>query len=147
MAVGCGEDLESLALELGCSTGTLLTTYLGLPLGMRRNSTSIWDYVKERFRKKLAIWKIQYISKGGRLTLLRSTLSNLPIYIMSLFRLPMGVKARLEKIQRGFLWGGGNLEKKIHLVNWNIVCTSREKGGLGIRSLSIVNRALLGKWV
>ena len=27
------------------------------------------------------------------------------------------------------------------------MCTSKEKGGLGIRSLSIVNRALLGKWV
>ena len=31
MAVGCVEDLESLALELGCNTWTLLTTYLGLP--------------------------------------------------------------------------------------------------------------------
>ena len=40
MAVGCEKDLESLTLELGCTTRTLPTTYLGLPLGMRRNSTS-----------------------------------------------------------------------------------------------------------
>ena len=81
--------------------------------------------MEERFRKNLALWKRQYISKGGRLTL-----SNMPIYTMSLFRIPKRVKSRLEKIQRDFLWGGGNQDRKIHLVNWNTVCT---KGGLGIQ--------------
>ena len=66
---------------------------------------------------------------------------------MSLFHFPKGVKSRLEKIQRDFLWGGGNLERKIYLVNWNVVCLSKEKGGLGIRSLTTLNKALLGKWV
>ena len=84
LAVGEVENLDELALEFGSKIGTLLTTYLGLPLGMRRNSTSVWDGVEERFREKLANWKRQCISKGGRLTLIRSTLSNLPIYIMSL---------------------------------------------------------------
>ena len=65
---------------------------------------------------------------------------------MSLFPLPRKVKIILEKIQRDFLWGGGNLERKIHLVNWDIVCSSKEKGGLGIRSLSNFNKALLEKW-
>ena len=91
--------------------GNLPTTYLGLPLGMCCNSVSIWDGVEERLRRKLANWKSQHISKGGRLTLIKSTLSNLPMYIMSLFRLPKGVKARLEKIQRDFPWGGGTLER------------------------------------
>ena len=36
--VGEVEDLEALAYKLGCKTTTLPTTYLGLPLGMRRNS-------------------------------------------------------------------------------------------------------------
>ena len=87
---------------------------------------SVWDGVEERFRKKLAIWKRLYISKGGRLTLIRSTLSNLPLYAMSLFHLPKGVKTRLEKIQRNFLWGGGNLERKMHLVTLGVVCMSKE---------------------
>ena len=65
---------------------------------------------------------------------------------MSLFRLPRKVKVRLEKIQRDFLWEGGNLERKIHMVKWDIVCTSKMKGGLGIRKLSNLNKALLGKW-
>ena len=53
---------------------------------------------------------------------------------------------RLEKIQRDFLWGGGALEQKPHLVRWPIVCVEKSKGGLGVKSLGTFNRALLGKW-
>ena len=54
--------------------------------------------------------------------------------------------ARLEKILRDFLWGGGALEKKPHLVNWSLVCADMMQGGLGIRSLVALNKALLRKW-
>ncbi|RVW74012.1 putative ribonuclease H protein [Vitis vinifera] len=66
---------------------------------------------------------------------------------MSLFRMPKIVVRRLEKLQRDFLWGGGNMERKIHLVKWEIVCGDRERGGLGLRKLGLLNRALLGKWI
>jgi len=42
------------------------------------------------------------LSKGGRLTLINSTLSNLSMYFMFLFPLPKGVANRIEKLQRGF---------------------------------------------
>ena len=70
----------------------------------------------------------------------------MPTYLISLFRLPKGVKLKLDKIQRDFLWGGGSLERKFHLINWESICKSKEKGGLGIRNLSNFNRALLRKW-
>ena len=144
--MGRVEGVEGLAFELGCNIGSLPTEYLGMPLGAKHKEARVWDGVEERFRKRLALWKRQYISKGGRLTLLRSVLSNMPTYLSSLFRIPKKVKFRLEKIQRDFLWGGGSSERKIHLINWDSVCQSKEKGGLGIRNLSNFNRALLGKW-
>ena len=103
LLVGRVENEENLALELGFKIGSLLAKYLRLPLGAKHKAASVWDGVEERFRKRLANWKRQYISKGGRLTLIRSTLSNMPTYVMSLFRLPRKVKIKLEKIQRDFL--------------------------------------------
>ena len=38
---------------------------------------------------------------------MKSTLSGSPIYFMSLFTIPKRVIARLEKMQRDFLWGWG----------------------------------------
>ena len=93
--------------ELGCKVGSLPASYLGLSLGAPHNSIAVWDPIEERFWKRLALWKCQFISKGGRITLIRSTLSSMPIYFMSLFRLPRIVKIRLERIQGDFLWGRG----------------------------------------
>ena len=107
--VGRVHVIEDLALELGCKVGGLPSCYLGLPLGAPFKSAAVWDGVEERFQKRLAMWKRQYISKGGRLTLIRSTLSSMPIYFMSLFCLLRKVRLRLEKIQRDCLWGGGAL--------------------------------------
>ena len=95
--------VDVLDLELGCKVGALPSSYLGLPLGAPHNSVAVWDGIEERFRKRLVLWKRQYISKGGRLTLIRSTLSCLPVYFMSLFCLPRRVRLRLEQIQRDFL--------------------------------------------
>ncbi|KAJ9708014.1 hypothetical protein PVL29_000195 [Vitis rotundifolia] len=145
--VGEGIPMETLASVLGCKIGSLPTTYLGLPLGAPYKSTRVWDAVEERFRKRLSLWKRQYLSKGGRLTLLQSTLSSLPTYFLSLFVIPKRVCARLEKIQRDFLWGGGALENKPHLVSWKTICTTKNDGGLGIRKLATFNKALLGKWL
>ena len=80
--LGRVENVEMLAAELGCKVGRLPSTYLGLPLGARYKSVRVWDGVEERFRKRSALWKSQYISKGGRATLIKSTLSNLPTYFL-----------------------------------------------------------------
>ncbi|RVW69751.1 putative ribonuclease H protein [Vitis vinifera] len=73
--------------------------------------------------------KRQFISKEGRITLIRSTLVSMPTYLMSLMRMPRIVKMRLEKVQRDFLWGEGALEKRPHLVKWVVVCSHKKKGG------------------
>lgn len=62
-----------LAIELGCYLGSLPLEYLGLPLGGKYNFPAVWDKVKERYSKRLALWKHHYLSKGGRLTLIKST--------------------------------------------------------------------------
>lgn len=43
---------------------------------------------------------------------------------------------RLERIQRDFLWGGGNQYQKPHLVKWSTVCIEKKMRGFNVRSLS-----------
>ena len=57
LLVGSDENPENLAQELGCKVGSLPTTYMGLPLGAKHNSTRVWDGVEGKFRKRLALWK------------------------------------------------------------------------------------------
>ena len=144
--VGRVSNVVELASVIGCKVGVLPTTYLGLPLGAAHNSMVAWDGIEKRFRKRLALWKKQHISKGGRLTLVKSGLASLPIYFMSLFRMSRRVRLRLEKIQRDFLQSGRALESKPHIVKWDIVCLDKRKGDLGVRHLNSLNKVLLCKW-
>jgi len=79
-------------------------------------------------------------------TLIKSTMNSIPIYFLSLFRIPKKIVDRLVKLQRWFLWGVGVEQKKIAWISWESICLSKEKGGLGIRDLNKFNGALLGKW-
>ena len=121
--------------------------YLGLPLGAKFKDTTIWNLILEKMERKLAGWKCLYLSKGGRVILIKSTLSNLPTYFLSLFSIPASVANQIEKLQRNFLWGGFGDEPKIHLVKWATVCAPISSGGLGIRNIRLFNKALLGKLV
>ena len=72
-------------LRLGVRLVAFLPTYLGLPLGKSFKSVSTWDEIEERLRRRLAMWKRLYISKGGIITLIQNTMASLPVYFMSLF--------------------------------------------------------------
>uniref|UniRef100_A0A7N2LQI9 Prefoldin subunit 6 n=1 Tax=Quercus lobata TaxID=97700 RepID=A0A7N2LQI9_QUELO len=108
---------------------------------------TIWNPILEKIERRLAKWKRLYLSKGGRVTLIKSTLFNLPSYFLSLFPIPTSAANRIEKLQWNFLWGGIGYEPKFHLVKWATVCISIALGGLGIRKVRLFNEALLGKWL
>ena len=74
-------------------------TYLGMPLGASHKSPTIWNPILEKIEWKLARWKKMYLSKGGRVMLLKSTLSSLSTYFLSLFTIPTNVA---NKIVAGF---------------------------------------------
>ena len=141
--IGEVNNVQALAEFLGCRIGALPMTYLGMPLGASHKSTSIWNPILEKIKRKLAGWKKLYLSKSGRLTLLKSTLSSLPTYFLSLFTIPTHVANKIKKLQRDFLWG----DSKTHLLGWDKVCLLIAIGGLGIRNLTTFNKALLGKWL
>ena len=69
------DNVVALAIELGCGVGFVPTSYLSLPLGAPHKLVWVRDSIEERFHKRLASWKMQYISKGGRTMLIQSTLS------------------------------------------------------------------------
>ncbi|GKD44506.1 hypothetical protein Tco_1269151, partial [Tanacetum coccineum] len=84
---------------------------------------------------------------GGRLPLLKSVLGSMPIYHMSIFKVPMKVLQRMESICCHFFNGADLGGKKSMWVKWKNVLASKEKGGLGVSCLYALNRALMFKWV
>jgi hypothetical protein len=145
--VGVVDSMQPLADLLCCHIGALPMLYLGMPIGAQYKALNVWNFVLEKIERRLANWQTLYLSKGGRLTLLKSILASFPTYFLSLFTIPISVAQRIEKLQRNFLWGGMGDTQKYHLVSWDQICSPIPYGGLGVKNLSLFNKALLGKWL
>ena len=115
--IGVVHNIDVLVGMLDCRQSSLPLRYLGLPLGAKFKELSIWNPILEKMERRLVGWKRLNLSKGGKVTLIKSTLSSLPKYFLSLMPLPGKVANHMEKLQRGFLWSGINGDSKLHLVN------------------------------
>jgi hypothetical protein len=132
---------------LNCKVGSLPFLYLGLPVGANPRRVSTWEPVIDKVKKRLSRWRSKNLSMGGRLVLLRSVLSAIPVSYLSFFKAPSGIVSKLESLFKQFLWGGSEDSKKVNWVKWDKVCLDKEHGGLGIKNVKTFNVALLGKWV
>jgi hypothetical protein len=81
IVVGEVPHIEKLGSILCLNIAYLLLHYLGLPLGAPFKSKTVWDGVVEKIENRLMSWKKIYLFKGWRLTLIKSMLSSIPIYV------------------------------------------------------------------
>lgn len=141
------EDLGWVQAVLGCNRTHFPTTYLGMPLSITKPRKEAFIPLIEKIERKLGGWKGKMISRGGRLQLVQSVLSTVPVYHMSCFCLPQWVILRIDKIRRAFLWAkpitGGS---GISLTNWEMACIAKPWGGLGISNLYYFNISVLLRW-
>ena len=137
------DHLSRLALMLDCKASNWPILYLGLPLGGNPKACSFWDPMIKRISRRLG----QLLSFGGRITLIHSCLSHIPSYFISLFKILALVAAKIERLQKDFLWSRVGEGKRDHLVIWDVVCSPKVKGSLGFGKISLRNLTLLGKWL
>ena len=56
------------------------------------------------------------LSVGGRLVLINSVLSSLPMFMMSFFEIPRGILKKLDYFRSRFFWQSDEHKKKYRLT-------------------------------
>ncbi|GKV48357.1 hypothetical protein SLEP1_g55180 [Rubroshorea leprosula] len=120
--IGVGVDQSwsaKMAYLLCCKEGKLPFKYLGIPIGGNHRRKAMWQPMVESVRKKLASWKGRYLSMGGRITLINSVLSSLPVFLMSVFVIPKEKSKLCSEMGRRIngLWEW-NLSWRRSLFDW-----------------------------
>jgi hypothetical protein len=90
--------LNEAATILHCKMGSIPFVYLGLPIGGNPRRLSFWEPVVNRIKSRLSGWQSRFLSFGGRLILLKSVLTALPVYALSFFKAPSGIISSIESL-------------------------------------------------
>ena len=80
--------VNRMKLELDCAVLSLPVKYFGIPLGANPKRVETWQPIISKIKKRLNGWKTNLLSKAGKLTLIKSVLTNPPIYYLRLFKMP-----------------------------------------------------------
>ncbi|XP_058783484.1 uncharacterized protein LOC131658170 [Vicia villosa] len=95
-------DLEASSQFLGCKLEQFPYKFPGLTIGESQRKVIFWKSVINAMKSKLLSWKGRFLSIGGRFTMLNSVLTNIPIYQLSFYKIPVKVMQKNIFIQRNF---------------------------------------------
>ncbi|XP_016206137.1 uncharacterized protein LOC107646468 [Arachis ipaensis] len=94
--VNCSQEwINRMCQLLGCQEAALPVRYLGINLGANSRLVKTWKPVIDKVEEKLSLWKAKVLSKAGKLVLIKSVINSLPIYYLSLYKMPNAVAQRI----------------------------------------------------
>ena len=124
-----------------------MSKYLGALLYLSRLPRSCEQAIVDSVAARLPTWKAGLLTATGRTTLTQTTLSAILVHVSICCALSAWAIQAIDKRQRGFLWAGTDsaVGGKCK-VAWQVVCSPRDLGGLGLPDLRVLGFALRLRW-
>lgn len=85
----------------------------------------------------------QQLSIKGRVTLINRFSPRSCFIFFSFYKALKKVIGEITELQRRFLWGGNEDKNKLAWIKWDLVCSSKNRGGLGVKNLEAFNLVLI----
>jgi hypothetical protein len=103
--------MRKLARTIGCSVASMPFTYLELPLGTTRTSVEEFFPLLTRIERRM-MGLSNLLSYQGRLILVNSVLSALPIFYICVMKIPINILDQVDKYRKHSLWNKGDINRK-----------------------------------
>jgi hypothetical protein len=108
------ERREQVKTVLQVSQEMFETKYLGLPTPEGRMNRGKFESLRAKLAKCLVEWDDTHKSQAAKEVLIKSIAQAIPLYVMSVFKLPLGLCDELTKMIRRYWWGAENGRRKTH---------------------------------
>lgn len=102
-----------------------------------------WQWITDRYYKRISVWEYRCLSLAGRVILAQSVLNQLAVYWSHLFFLPASIIQSMNKLTANFIWGGQAGKRKFHLSKLSNISLPKNMGGWGVLDLRTFGKALL----
>lgn len=138
---------QEMSASLGCSLSNSIGIYLGNCLDGEEVRLNSFNRLVQAINNKLQGWTGRFLSKAGRITLIKSILASLSTYYLSHMHVTKTQARKCDTLTNRFLWGNPENGKNMHTISWTTVCKPQGTGGLGIKNTFDLNQSLLAKQV
>ena len=119
-----------------------------MPQSLKNLSKVDLDPLFAKFGNKTATWKGGLMAKSSRLVLLKSGLTALVIYMMTVHKLSAWALKRLVQLCHAWLWSSENTYAGGKCrVSWNQICRPKHLGGFGVMHLAKFGTFLRLRWL
>jgi hypothetical protein len=119
-------------LGFGISLDWKTFKYLGLPLCLKSLPGEYWQLSLQKVREKMESWGSRWLNPVGRVILIKSVLSALPLYQFSSLLAPKGVLKDMAQLIRKFLVARGKIQlQKISPCELGHSIPTQKKWGTG----------------
>jgi hypothetical protein len=141
------EEIDAVLEVFPCKLQAFPSMYLGAPLHLSRLPRNCEQAIVDNVAARLPTWKAGLLTPTGRATLTHTTLSAIPVHVSICCALSAWAIQAIDKRRRGFLWTGADsaVGGKCK-VAWQVVCSPRDLGGLGLPDLRVLGFALRLRW-
>ncbi|XP_042482126.1 uncharacterized protein LOC122062568 [Macadamia integrifolia] len=134
---------QSIIEEFGIPICNFPTCYLGVEIFKGRIKKESLLPIMDRVKGRLAGWKGKIMSMAGRLELVRSVILGMMNHSSVVRWWPSTLIAIMEMWMKNFIWTGEVDSAKNITVRWDVCCRPKDEGGLGLRRLRDINKAML----
>lgn len=121
-------------------------SYLGMLFFVERLKIQFCNSLIHEIQNKLIGWKEKTLNYTRRLTLIKTILQSIPIYLAMVFKVPIYVCNKIDQIFIRFIQAEVS-SSSLFLVAWNLVCIDKMQGGLSLRKMKQVSLTLHGKLI
>ena len=103
--------------------------YLGFNLESNKYQNADWHWLVDRIERRVTHWCNRWISRGGRLVLVKAVIEAIPVYWHILADIPKGILIKIKKTCASYLWKGSLEYKGAHLAHWSLLAKRKIFGG------------------
>ena len=100
----------------GIPTTDCIGTYLDTPIFTFRYTAQSYQYLVDNIRSRIEGWQAKYLSMASRATLIKASVTSIPIYAMQTTLLPQKISHQIDKLSCNFLWGDTKHHRGYHTV-------------------------------
>ena len=92
--------------------------YLGYFLKPNNYIKEVWFWLVKKVEKRIGHRCNRWLTLGGIYSLVKSMMENIPVYWISLAKIPKFILDKIRRKKFSFLWVGKKENPNFHLVKW-----------------------------